>query len=803
MRTALQRGEGLVVVTGPPGTGKTTLIEQFHAELDRDSTCIARLNSTRLEAEDLLRMICLSLDLDIDVHDKASLVHRLEQFLFRQAGAGFCTVLLVDEAQDLRVQALEELRLLGNLQLNARPVLQIFLLGQQQLLDRLQLAEMKPLFQRLGAVCQLAPLSMRETRAYIEHRLRRAGWDGDPAFTERTHGMIYRFSEGFPRQINRVCDRLLRYGGVEKKHTLECFDTLRVLRALLEETAGATREQSFGVCLDILNASWSAAAESEDASRAEADAWTRFLLEEKSEWVAAGPVEDRAADQLEAARAPNEDSRRSLEPLQGSHDGAGESPLTAPGQAEQPVHASRAADPGNRLPQAGCSGTGVIDVETRRRRAKSTAQPVASRVSASQAAHAAGVRAALDSGVRLVRQQAARLHAAARAKAALWQSFKARCPCADRAPLLSSGSGAAVVTLFAALLLVWGEEQSDGFTAAPAPVKVVRIQQAVARDSIVISQAGPDTSPQLSIGGFTAAVKPADERTERSAPLGADGPSGPVPVSAGRSLEAAMSNGDTVVSGVVDDKPVQGGVREDRPAQTSDVTGSVSRATHRAAVAWASDYHASMEPAGAAGDPMSESGVFSAMEATAADRVSEPRLSAERERAQLVVDPVVPTAPPPAETATAAQQVNQLMNRAEQAIEDDRLTVPAENNALHYYRQVLDRVPDHPGARAGTRRIAERYINLAQRTLDADRIDKARTYAARGLMVAPGNAELLSLKKRVTAREASLKAQAEMAAMEAERISQESQAPVEQQRPKRFLEKLKAFFESAEPAEAP
>ncbi|MGD2076480.1 MAG: AAA family ATPase [Gammaproteobacteria bacterium] len=273
MHYALRQGEGFIMVTGLPGTGKTTLTEQFRAELNGASRAlVATLTSTRLQADELLRLICLSVGAGIELHDKASMLHQFHEFLSEQAEKGRRTLVLVDEAQDLPIQALEELRLLSNLQHKGRPLLQIFLVGQQQLLDVVQRPAMQPLYQRLIAACQLEPLSLDETRAYIHYRLNRAGWNGDAAFDERSYRMIHRFADGFPRQINKTCSRLLLYGSTEKKRRLDCFDCLEVLKHLFEELPNSCIESSYQACVEMLNTSGGVRPSSGDAGQLTADA---------------------------------------------------------------------------------------------------------------------------------------------------------------------------------------------------------------------------------------------------------------------------------------------------------------------------------------------------------------------------------------------------------------------------------------------------------------------------------------------------------------------------------------------------
>jgi hypothetical protein len=126
-------------------------------------------------------------------------------------------LLVVDEAQNLPVDSLEELRMLSNFQVAATPLLQSFLLGQEEFRVTLQEPGMEQLRQRVIASCHLTPLSETETRDYVEHRLQVAGWQGDqPRFHDEAFGAIYRYTEGVPRRVNIFCDRLLLYGFLEE-----------------------------------------------------------------------------------------------------------------------------------------------------------------------------------------------------------------------------------------------------------------------------------------------------------------------------------------------------------------------------------------------------------------------------------------------------------------------------------------------------------------------------------------------------------------------------------------------------------
>lgn len=220
----LQRAEGFVAVTGAPGTGKSTLVEQLLVGLGSSRIVVARLESTQLKATDLLRMVAFEFKLRPEGLDKSTLLRRLQEHLATQAQAGRRALIVVDEAQDLSVDALEELRLLTNLQARGRPIIQVFLLGQEQLRRKITSPGLEQLRQRLVAASHLESMTAEETRAYLIHRLDIAGWSGEPDITGDAVEAIYRYSNGVPRLTNQVCSRLLLYGSAEQKHQLNGAD---------------------------------------------------------------------------------------------------------------------------------------------------------------------------------------------------------------------------------------------------------------------------------------------------------------------------------------------------------------------------------------------------------------------------------------------------------------------------------------------------------------------------------------------------------------------------------------------------
>jgi putative secretion ATPase (PEP-CTERM system associated) len=234
LRYGLSQSEGFIVITGGVGTGKTTLVRNLFAELDPERVVAAQLVTTQLEADDMLSLVVAAFGIDYQGVSKAVLIKRLETFLATCARRGKRVLLVVDEAQNLPARTLEELRMLSNFQISDAPLIQSFLLGQNQFRDTLQSGELEQLRQRIIASCHLNPLESEETRAYISHRLGVVGWQGDPEFSDEVFHTIHALTQGVPRRINVFCDRLLLFGYLEELHRFD-EDTIREVAAELQQ----------------------------------------------------------------------------------------------------------------------------------------------------------------------------------------------------------------------------------------------------------------------------------------------------------------------------------------------------------------------------------------------------------------------------------------------------------------------------------------------------------------------------------------------------------------------------------------
>jgi general secretion pathway protein A len=221
MESTIWFTDGFVVITGEIGSGKTTLIETFLKELEKD-VVVAQINQTQVSAVEFLQTVLAQFGFQPFKMKKAELLATLNSFLIEQYSNGRRVLLIVDEAQNLSGKVLEEIRLLSGVETTKDKVLRIILAGQPELNDKLNSPEMIQLAQRIRLRFHLTPLSKPDMQAYIEHRLEVAGSQGREIFDINTYPLIFRYTGGVPRLINTLCDTamLSAYGQDRDKVTV-------------------------------------------------------------------------------------------------------------------------------------------------------------------------------------------------------------------------------------------------------------------------------------------------------------------------------------------------------------------------------------------------------------------------------------------------------------------------------------------------------------------------------------------------------------------------------------------------------
>lgn len=237
LRYGLKQGEGFVVVIGRAGTGKTMLIKDLYHALKQDQNIIIGLMITsQLDAEDTLRMLAATFKIVCkDKDNKATLLSRLEDFFIENAKLGKRILLIVDEAQNLPEESIEELRMLSNHEFDGKTIFQIFLLGQEELGHLLASSEMEQIKQRIVATYYLKELKPDEVKQFIEFRLKKAGWNNNPEFRAEIFTEIYKYTKGIPRRINTLCDRLLLYGYLEELSVINVENVEHVISEIEED----------------------------------------------------------------------------------------------------------------------------------------------------------------------------------------------------------------------------------------------------------------------------------------------------------------------------------------------------------------------------------------------------------------------------------------------------------------------------------------------------------------------------------------------------------------------------------------
>ncbi len=211
LRFAIYQRKGFMLLTGEVGTGKTTLCRELLAELGGEYHTGLILNPM-LTASQLLRAIVAEFGLAACPRDRLGCLNLLNSFLLSASRAGRDAVLVIDEAQDMTVEALEMTRLLSNLETDSQKLLQIVLVGQPELRERLRAPNLRQLAQRITVAHHLRAMTREETSQYLRHRLAVAGNDGAVEFDEQAVSAVYEYTSGTPRMVNTLCDKALLAG---------------------------------------------------------------------------------------------------------------------------------------------------------------------------------------------------------------------------------------------------------------------------------------------------------------------------------------------------------------------------------------------------------------------------------------------------------------------------------------------------------------------------------------------------------------------------------------------------------------
>lgn len=210
----VQRRKGVVVVTGEVGTGKTLLVRCLLDSLNRNQVAFAYVFNPRLSVPDFLRYVLTDLRLPMNGRTKSEMLAYLNSYLIARFRRGSTAVLVVDEAQLLSWELLEEIRLLTNLETSQQKLLQIVLVGQPEMDRRLDSPHLRQLKQRVGLRCTLEPLGIDELKGYISRRLELAGANshGSSIFSDEAIVTVHKYSRGIPRLINTLCENSLVSG---------------------------------------------------------------------------------------------------------------------------------------------------------------------------------------------------------------------------------------------------------------------------------------------------------------------------------------------------------------------------------------------------------------------------------------------------------------------------------------------------------------------------------------------------------------------------------------------------------------
>ena len=244
LQYGLDQGEGFIVITGPIGTGKTTIARNLLNNIGDSNIVAIQLVTTKLTPHELLELVASEFKLTVSSESKADLLKEIEQFLISLSQQGKRALIIVDEAQNLPAETVEELRMLSNFQLDNKPLVQSFLLGQEELKGIIQAPNMEQFRQRIIASAHLKPLSCEEVKDYINHRLHQAQCNQEHLFSEEAFTLIHEKTLGVPRKINIFVDRLLLFGFLEELEEINVDAIKEVAQEMEIELTGSINNQA-------------------------------------------------------------------------------------------------------------------------------------------------------------------------------------------------------------------------------------------------------------------------------------------------------------------------------------------------------------------------------------------------------------------------------------------------------------------------------------------------------------------------------------------------------------------------------